>query len=1158
MAQPSPATSPSESDVNPFFCKCCPPQPDPWREPNASDDLIALHPERVAFVKQQQQHFVARLRIASLRPSAIYGPGLLSNTLPHQTKFFCLHQPLPPLPIPEAHKYHRFTLVDLLEHDTTSQREQTSNDSGFFSSLSASAAGSRSGSSSLVSPEKNAKSTAAMIASFLLSAAPAAALGPHSFRKVAMQQLPPRAEPIIATTGGAGGLLRTFSGQQLRQHHQGSGASVVGAASAVSSRMGRGRPASYVSTASQRQLLQQRQLSQHQLQQQQLQQQQMQQHQQLQQQQMHPQQQQQPYFPLQPNMQLPHQGSWGAQEASPTVPSSGYYFALDSRAYIFRGKKQFARHSWTFVGARMNGRAEDGGPSTEVVLGCSTSVPEQVIVVYRVHVARGRTPGVFERQLFSHGLEHAGGSLETTIRESVVRVIRVALNSLFALPSAPRAKQYVPAARENSARPSSDSAPVLCVLLSRFINRGVISSQEGSRWPTALFGEICSCDWRRQGRGLALTAMALAEFALAQQVAPKCLPSTMCDEVGEEALLAISPRLVGEQQAQGETPIRVQHPLEERQSPQRLEKQGFQDHADVALLPVRVASIFEEFTHRSSLPDITHRSSLPDTPSTDHEQQQEEEEDEEEEDEDELATRWECRVVTPCVALSVDLFSAEGCGLVLCSHPFSLFGSCCAVELPTPFFLHRKKAPGSPIASEASFPPLASLKSKKLMDPMHLEISGDAEEEEAEKSTADTSVRPLSIFVGTWNTEYQEFATEYISSLEAQLLARDPSSGKPATTSVEWTEACDALDSAVSCVSSVVTNGLEAELDSGESESEASTHGGSAPPNVQRMTTLNLSKPGPNQQPLRDWLTPGYDIYVITLQEVTNDNIFDTISLYLEVEHGEKYLRVNMGEGKISGLGKGAWTKMKATSMINGSKGAVTLVLRILKQTVCFVGCHMPASSVKARACVGLLACIRKNMMQDRCRARQHIRKKLANVYSNNPEVDFARVFHHVIWAGDFNFRLQTSLDVCLPLLQEGDIESLLQYDECREDMGQDMNLHQMREAPVEFLPTYKKADGRPPLDTSDPGWVLKEYQIRMKKGVLGQKKSSERPPSWCDRVFFWSMPAITANLQPAPNAYFAASPKETSVLMASDHAPVGRGSSSSSSSGSSSAPLRL
>lgn len=37
--------------------------------------------------------------------------------------------------------------------------------------------------------------------------------------------------------------------------------------------------------------------------------------------------------------------------------------------------------------------------------------------------------------------------------------------------------------------------------------------------------------------------------------------------------------------------------------------------------------------------------------------------------------------------------------------------------------------------------------------------------------------------------------------------------------------------------------------------------------------------------------------------------------------------------------------------MINGSKGAVTLVLKMFDQLVCFIGCHMPASGVKVSVC---------------------------------------------------------------------------------------------------------------------------------------------------------------------------------------------------------------
>ncbi|CDJ39014.1 hypothetical protein, conserved [Eimeria tenella] len=232
---------------NTYYCKSVPPMPDPWRQPNASDDLIGLHPERVAFVKQQEAHFTSRLRLATLRPRAVYGPGLLSNTLPHQTKFFCLHQPLPPLPIPEAHRYHRFTLVDLLEHDAPEVKAEAGTEElSFFHSLS----GSNSSSSS--SSDKSAKAAAANVAAFLLSAARTAALGEHAFRKVPIQQQQQQ-QPVAGSS-----LLRSFSAQsirqqQLQQQHS-SSSSAIGAASSVSSR--RGRADSYVSSNVQRQLQQ--------------------------------------------------------------------------------------------------------------------------------------------------------------------------------------------------------------------------------------------------------------------------------------------------------------------------------------------------------------------------------------------------------------------------------------------------------------------------------------------------------------------------------------------------------------------------------------------------------------------------------------------------------------------------------------------------------------------------------------------------------------------------------------------------------------------------------------------------------------------------------------------------------------------------------------
>lgn len=153
-----------------------------------------IFPFRAQLICQQHQHFSSRLRLAALRPRGVYGPGLLANALPHQTKSFCLHQPLPPLPLHDAHKYHQFTLVDLLQQtpqkgnddrsqqvtgDTTAS-ENILEGSNFFAALA-------SGASSF-SSEKASKTAAATIASFILSAAPAPAIAPHAFRRVPLQQ----------------------------------------------------------------------------------------------------------------------------------------------------------------------------------------------------------------------------------------------------------------------------------------------------------------------------------------------------------------------------------------------------------------------------------------------------------------------------------------------------------------------------------------------------------------------------------------------------------------------------------------------------------------------------------------------------------------------------------------------------------------------------------------------------------------------------------------------------------------------------------------------------------------------------------------------------------------------------------------------------------
>lgn len=95
---------------------------------------------------------------------------------------------------------------------------------------------------------------------------------------------------------------------------------------------------------------------------------------------------------------------------------------------------------------------------------------------------------------------------------------------------------------------------------------------------------------------------------------------------------------------------------------------------------------------------------------------------------------------------------------------------------------------------------------------------------------------------------------------------------KGPTTSVEWSEAgSQAVRLRASQSStSTLTIGQDTEVESHmDSDSDDSTLS-EAPPLIQRRSTLSLSKPAPNQQPLKDWLLPGYDVYVVTLQEVTS------------------------------------------------------------------------------------------------------------------------------------------------------------------------------------------------------------------------------------------------------------------------------------------------
>ncbi|PHJ21094.1 endonuclease exonuclease phosphatase family protein, partial [Cystoisospora suis] len=305
---------------------------------------------------------------------------------------------------------------------------------------------------------------------------------------------------------------------------------------------------------------------------------------------------------------------------------------------------------------------------------------------------------------------------------------------------------------------------------------------------------------------------------------------------------------------------------------------------------------------------------------------------------------------------------------------------------------------------------------------------------------------------------------------------------------------------------------------------------------LMRASTLSLQDVRQGEQPLRDWILPGYDVYVITLQETISDNVFQTITAYLSQENGRPYRRMQAVEDRISGLGDGAWTQFKSTSIaawaredllkprgpvefvsskaiplsfFNGSKGAVSLLLRIWEQYICVLGCHMPANSI-----------------DDRIKARVCILERLCEGYSGVPNATMDGVFHHVLWMGDFNFRTRNiSADEAIDLLEKGKLKTLLGYDESFGPAGADMRQAGFTEAEISFPPTYKKVDGRPPVNFSDPHWPRREYQTKFTVKWYKGGHQEDRLPSWTDRIFRWSTPELSSLLRAEKDRYFAAMP---------------------------------
>ncbi|GLI66127.1 hypothetical protein VaNZ11_009857 [Volvox africanus] len=188
------------------------------------------------------------------------------------------------------------------------------------------------------------------------------------------------------------------------------------------------------------------------------------------------------------------------------------------------------------------------------------------------------------------------------------------------------------------------------------------------------------------------------------------------------------------------------------------------------------------------------------------------------------------------------------------------------------------------------------------------------------------------------------------------------------------------------------------------------------------------------------------------------------------------------------------------------NKGGVGISLRVWETTMAFVNSHLAAH-------------------QDRTRARNNNYREIIRglkLDCQGSNMDVLTAFHHVIWVGDLNYRLDYGQQASNPTesptqadfaalvtdVQQGAFAKLLEVDQLRREMAAKRVFLGFHEGPINFEPSFK---------------VLRRR---------GYEYNPQRSPAYCDRILYRSNLPLK---QIRVVSYF--SPSE---IATSDHKPVG------------------
>ncbi|GMF21284.1 unnamed protein product [Phytophthora fragariaefolia] len=190
-----------------------------------------------------------------------------------------------------------------------------------------------------------------------------------------------------------------------------------------------------------------------------------------------------------------------------------------------------------------------------------------------------------------------------------------------------------------------------------------------------------------------------------------------------------------------------------------------------------------------------------------------------------------------------------------------------------------------------------------------------------------------------------------------------------------------------------------------------------------------------------------------------------------------------------------------------GSKGGIAVTIRIAgdPQTLTFANCHLEANRIE-----------RRRQQLDKL-ARELPRSLALPKDAARGDVTLATCSDHVVWMGDFNYRIQSlDGDEVLRLLSAGRLQELHdRYDSMADDLEHVPGLqafHEPAKWPT-FYPTYKKVASRARLPLSgsttgsgrDTHWAQHVYQTSYREPFYKGGRLRERVPGWCDRILYCS-----------------------------------------------------